>query len=486
MTCLIAPAATSVAEAAESSRPHVLHVVVDDLRTSVGAYGDPIAQTPVMDQLARDGTMFEHAYVQQAVCSASRASVLTGLRPTATTVDYPYNPAFRNQISQDNPTFPTWFEEAGAWTRMIGKVHHDSPKRIETIDAPPSSRVTKEATYMDYAVPEHADLARAHFKDPKGTAGTLPAFESEDVADDGYVDGRNADAAIKAIRQYAREQAAGETTDPMFISLGFLKPHLPFNAPQKYWDLYDPASLPSFVTPPPQDAPRWVTATYELASKYDTREQARNLPLPDDTARTLTHGYYACVSYIDAQLGRVLDALEEEGLADQTLVVLWSDHGFHLGDNGMWGKHVNYEVATRVPLMFRGPGVEAGVRVEPPVELIDLYPTICELGGVKPPAHLEGKSLVPLMQNPNAAEPDAVAVSEFPRGPRHGWSLRTATHRYVEWRKNDGSIVFRELYDHRSDPKELTNLAADEPALLEELAARLHEADPASAGAAGS
>ena len=488
------PAATSAPVAAELPRPHVLHLVVDDLRSSIGALGDPHAITPNLDRLLAEGTVFTHAYVQQAVCSASRASVLTGLRPTQTTVDYPYNEAFRTRITQENPTFPTWFEQAGAWSRMIGKVHHDSPKRIETLDAPPVSRLIPEHTYIDYAEPEHAALARDYIGHQKAKTRPnpvkLPAFESADVDDAGYVDGRNADLAQEFIRKYRKAAdaavAAGETPEPLFLSLGFLKPHLPFNAPQRYWDLYDPADLPDHVTEPNPDSPPFTRATYELASRYDTAEAARNLPLPDPLARDLTHGYYACVSYIDAQIGEVLATLEEAGLADNTIVGLWSDHGFHLGDNGMWGKHVNFEVATRAPLMFRGPGVPQGRKVELPVELLDVYPTLCDLAGLEPPAHLMGRSLVPLME---AAAPggaldaeDAAAVSEFPRGKLHGWSVRTPTYRYTQWREDGGGVIFEELYDHRSDPRELNNLAAEEPTLTEQLAARLHAADPASAG----
>ena len=477
---------------AQQPRPHVLNIAIDDLRASVGAYGDPHAQTPHLDRFAAEGVLFERAYVQQAVCAASRASLLTGLRPTQTTVSYPYNDAFRGVISRENPTFPSWFEAHGAWSRMIGKIHHQDAAEIENnLDAPPISSRRPEGTWMDYAEPANAALARAFSQAGKQEKDALtppPAYESAEVGDDGYVDGRNADLAVGFIREYAEAaaeaEAAGRSIDPLFLSVGFVKPHLPFNAPQRYWDLYDPAELPDHATPPPAGVPAYARATYELAGQYDTREAARDLPLPDDLARTLTHGYYACVSYVDAQVGEVLAALDEAGLAEDTVVVIWGDHGFHLGENGMWGKHVNHEVATRAPLLFRGPGVPAGVRVAAPVEFLGIYPTLCELTGLTPPGHLEGESLVPLMRDPGGpAAADRVAVSEYGRGEDlHGWSVRTATHRYVKWRHTKQGVIFRELYDHRTDPGEQRNLADEQPALADELADRLHAADPASRG----
>ena len=463
-------------------------IAIDDLRASIGAYGDPHALTPNLDRLAAEGALFERAYAQQAVCSASRASVLTGLRPSRTTVDYPYNRAFRDVISQENPTFPSWFESAGAWSRMAGKVHHDSPKRIEAnLDSVPASRVDPQATYIDYAVPENAALAREYLENQRQRVEPnpvlLPPTEAADVGDEGYLDGRNTALANRWISEYAEQarsaEAAGTPAEPLVLNLGLMKPHLPFNAPKRYWGLYDRNELPDHRTEAAEGLPGWTSATFELGSRYTTREAAQSLPFDDATAAELTHGYYACVSYADAMVGSVLATLEAEGLADDTLVAVWSDHGFHLGENRMWGKHVNYEVATRSPLLLRGPGVPAGRRVARPVELLDLYPTLCDLLGVEPPPHLQGRSLVPVLRAEPGADPaaaDAAAVSEYPRGSKHGWALRDANFRHVRWIEN-GRVVVEELYDHRTDPGETRNLAAADPARAAAMAARLRELD---------
>ncbi len=233
--------------------------------------------------------------------------------------------------------------------------------------------------------------------------------------------------------------------------------------------MYDPDQLGDTRSDASEGTEPWMQATYELphyGGRYGTREQ--DDPITDEVARTLRHGYYACVSYVDALIGKVMAALEETGLADDTLVCLWSDHGFHLGDNGMWGKHVNYEVATRAPLLFAGANVPAGVRCDQLVEMVDVYPTLCDLASVKTPAFVEGQSLRPLMEDPSIPG-DEAAFSQYPRGKREGYSARTDRWRYVEWRHGDGSIAARELYDHEQDAAELRNIASGRPGVAEDL-----------------
>jgi arylsulfatase A-like enzyme len=260
-----------------------------------------------------------------------------------------------------------------------------------------------------------------------------------------------------------------------------MKPHLPFNAPKRYWDLYDPQKIP--LAPErsaPKGAPRPARTGWNELRGY--HGMPRSGPMPADTERELIHGYAACVSYVDAMIGRVLDELKRLGLEDDTIVVLWGDHGFKLGDLGMWCKHTNFERDTRVPLIVRAPGMKArGKSTDALTELVDLYPTLCELAGIDLPAHLQGTSFVPLLEDPSRSWKSA-AFSQFPRGEVMGYTMRTRHNRYTEWRKlKGGEVVDRELYDHREDPEESKNLAKDSKfaARIDELSGQLragHEA----------
>lgn len=444
-------------------RPHVLNLAVDDLRTTLGCYGDPAAITPNLDALAGRGAVFEQAYVQQAVCSASRASLLTGLRPTAAGVDYPYNDHFIERVVPACPTFPTWFERQGAWSRMVGKVHHQAHGRIEELDAPHVSTRVDGQSWRDYVLAENRAAEEA---------GAAPAWEAGPVGDGGYRDGRAAEAACGLIRGYAETSP----DEPMFLSVGFVKPHLPFNAPRKYFDLYDPDALPDFRTPPPAGGNEWSRRSFELGGHYADRPARGNARLDDATARQLTHAYYASVSYVDAMVGRVLEQLGASGMADDTLVVLWSDHGFHLGDQQMWGKHANYDTATRAPLIFAGPGVPRR-RVPQIVEMLDVYPTLCDLTATPRPGHLQGRSLVPLMRG-RAEAWEQRAFSEYERdgGEANGWSVRVPGWRYVQWEDAAGGVLARELYDFASGAVgEAVNVVEKHPGVVARLSAMLPE-----------
>ena len=427
----------------------MLMIVVDDLRTSLGCYGDPHAITPNIDALAERGALFERAYVQQAVCAASRASVLTGCRPETTGVDYPYPPEFADKFVTEHPTIPTWFDDHGYVATIGGKIHHQQQQEIEQLDG--GHLAGKPGHWRDYVLPENLAIE-------EGEERAAP-YEAAEGPDDIYRDGVIAQQAIERMKAYA----AGDRAEALFLGVGFAKPHLPFNAPKKYWDLYDPDELGDSRSDAPAGSQPWMQATYELpqyGGGFGTGEQDN--PITNDVAKTLRHGYYACVSYVDALVGKLVSALQETGLADDTVVCLWSDHGFHLGDNGMWGKHVNYEVATRAPLLFAGAGVPGGVRCGQLVEFVDIYPTLCDLAGVATPGGLEGQSLRPLMDDPTLPG-DAAAFSQYPRGNREGYSIRTDRWRYVEWRERDGgAVVARELYDHASDPGETTNVVDEQ------------------------
>jgi iduronate 2-sulfatase len=295
------------------------------------------------------------------------------------------------------------------------------------------------------------------------------AYESADVPDSTYPDGKLAEEAIRRL-----ERAAGNPDQPFFIAVGFVKPHLPFCAPKKYWDLYDASAfeLPEQRTPP-EGAPEFAPTNWGELRQYAGVPESGDLS--EDLQRTLIHGYHAAVSYMDAQLGKVLDALDESGLAENTIVVLWGDHGWHLGDHGMWCKHSNYEQAARIPLIVIAPGTTpAGAASASLVESVDLYPTLCELAGLPVPEGLDGASFATALKNPSEATKEAV-MHVYPRRNLIGRAVRNATHRLVEWKRPgaEPNTAILELYDYERDPLETKNIAADEPETVAELRAIL-------------
>ncbi len=468
-------AATFAPLHAAEKKLNVLLIAVDDLKPIAGCYGGT-AITPNIDRLAARGVRFERAYCNQAVCSPSRNALMTGLRPQTLGI-YDLATNFR-KARPDAVTLTQAFQKAGYRTEAMGKIFHVGHGNRED---PASWTVPHfHAKTVAYHLPQsraETGLTREEALFENKPADKLPrgaAYESADVAENLYPDGAIANEAIQRLR------AAKKTGEPAFIAVGFLKPHLPFCAPKKYWDLYDRAkiALPALRTAP-QDAPAFAPQYGgELRQYADTPETG---PLTDDLSRALIHGYHAATSYMDAQLGRVLDALENEGLAEQTIVVLWGDHGWHLGDHGMWCKHTNYEQATRIPLIIAAPGVKPGQNAHL-VETVDLYPTLCDLASIAAPAGLDGKSFAASLRD--AAVPARDHITHvYPRGERLGRAIRDARYRMVEWKKPgapaDAAII--ELYDYESDPAETANLAARNPeivARLRALLARQPEAVP--------
>jgi iduronate 2-sulfatase len=291
------------------------------------------------------------------------------------------------------------------------------------------------------------------------------AYESADVPDTAYPDGKLADEAVRRL-----EQAAKSPDTPFFIAVGFVKPHLPFCAPKKYWDLYAPNqfTLPDLQTPPVGAPPFAPTNWGELRQYADMPESGG---LSEEVQRTLIHGYHAAVSYMDAQLGRVIDALAASSLDKNTIIVLWGDHGWHLGDHGMWCKHSNYEQAARIPLVVVAPGATTGGTASAAlVESVDIYPTLCELAGLPVPANLDGRSFAAVLKNPASETKDSI-FHVYPRGNRIGRAVRTTRYRLVEW-KRPGAPADRavlELYDYETDPDERKNLAGERPEVVAEL-----------------
>jgi iduronate 2-sulfatase len=424
-----------IASAAESARPNVLFIAVDDLRASLGCYGDAVAITPSIDALAARGTRFDAAYCQQAVCSPSRTSLLTGRRPDTARV-WDLTTHFRSTLP-GAVTLPQYFKQHGYRTAAIGKIFHDGGVMDDAASwsVPPQlDDVPKRDDYRD-------EVNRRG-----GPAGKAAPFEFENAADGDYPDGRLADLAIAEI---ARRAAA--PTEPFFLALGLRKPHLPFTAPRKYWDLYAGREIPPPRVPQaPIGAP--AAALHDSAELRGYAGMAALGELDPARIAELRRAYYAAVSFTDAQIGRVLAALAAAGLDRNTIVVFFSDHGVHLGEHGLWVKTTNYEADTRVPLIIARPG-QTGAATAALSELLDVYPTLVDLCGLPAAPAVEGRSLRPWLENP-ATHGRGAAFSQFPRPwllrgvPRlMGYTVRTATHRYVEWRDwATGAVAARELY----------------------------------------
>lgn len=445
-----------VSVCAQSRQLNVLFIAVDDLRPEFGAYGSPHIHSPNLDRLAKQGVTFERAYCQQAVCSPSRSSLLTGTRPDTTKV-WDLVTHFRTAIP-DVVTLPQHFKNNGYFVQGMGKLYHGG------YDDPPSWSVPwsrpKVATYGLPVNETRQKSSQAQAQQGEREEGSRgPAFEGADVPDNTFHDGALADMAIKALGEMAQKK------QPFWLGVGFTKPHLPFVAPKKYWDLYGPAKIQ--LAPNPfraKDAPEFaVLPGGELRNYQDIPTG----PLPDDLARQLKHGYYAAISYMDAQLGKVLDELERLKLRDNTIIVLWGDHGWKLGEHGAWCKHSNVENDTHAPLLIAAPGFNtAGKHSRSLVEFVDIYPTLAELAGLSLPAHLEGISLVPILRDPTKIVKTA-AFSQYPRpnkGQRlMGYAMRTDRYRFTRWveRNDHTKLVAVELYDHQTDPQENTNIAHD-------------------------
>ncbi len=444
-------------------KPNVLFIAVDDLRANLGCYGDPNAITPHIDALAERGTVFLRAYCQQAVCNPSRSSLLTGRRPDTIKV-WDLQTHFR-QTTPDVVTLPEHFKLCGYHSECIGKIYHD-PRAMRDRQ---SWSVEETLAFTDevggkYVLEENIRVCNAQIGVKKAAA-----TECADVPDNAYIDGRVADAAVQWLHALARQSR------PFFLAVGFRRPHLPFSAPKKYWDMQDKSSIAEIPNPlPPQDVPAIALHDWKELRGYTDIPDLGELT-PAQSAH-LRHGYYAATSYTDAQIGRVLAALAEEKLAGNTVIVLWSDHGWHLGEHALWGKTTNFELDTRSPLLFVAPG--DGVKGQHSVslvEFVDIYPTLVELCGLPQPPGLEGRSLVPILQDGSVRIKDA-AFSQFPRGDRMGYSLRTEEFRYTEWiRREGGETIARELYDHRCDHEESVNIAGDSQytGVVAALAARL-------------
>ncbi|MCU0377610.1 MAG: sulfatase [Bacteroidales bacterium] len=430
----------------ETGRPmNVLFFFVDDLRPNLGCYGDVNAVTPNIDLLARSGVTFNHAYCQQAVSNPSRTSLLTGLRPDENGVT-DLETHFRDNVP-DVITLPQLFRNNGYLTLGAGKVYHSTPF---IVDKPSWTRPVPDYLPRAYMLPENlVENAK------------MSSFESADVADNAYPDGKTADFAIEYL------QEASSENKPFFIAVGFTKPHLPFCAPSKYWKLYDSVSFVINDRYRPAGSPDLAFHNWEELRGY--RDIPKSGPISSEKEELLWQGYYACISYIDAQVGRVLQTLDRLGLRENTVIVLWGDHGYHLGEQDLWGKSTNFELDARVPLIISSPGVKgSGNECNAIVETLDIYPTLADICGLTPQSKLSGISLRQLLVNPDKKWKN-IAFNQFIRPydalrngkPTHmGYSVRTSDWRCTcWWDLKTGKMVEKELYYLKDYSVEKENLA---------------------------
>jgi iduronate 2-sulfatase len=457
--------------AAESRKLNVLFVIADDLRPELGCYGVSAVHSPNIDRLAARGLVFDRAYCQMALCNPSRASFLTGRRPDATQV-FDNGAHFRAALPEAI-ALPQHFKQHGYHTQGLGKIYHPGCADAPSWSVPPwvagksdddaqgAALVEEMASYygpqgralvrkrMEQVVKSGKPLEQLKRRDLLG-----PAWEAPVAADDDLVDGKTAARAVQVLREVKDR--------PFFLALGFLKPHLPFVAPKKYWDLYPPDRIAYVASPPPKDVP--ACALHQWTELRAFLDMPATGPLSDEQARQAVRGYRAATSYLDAQVGRVLDELDRLGLRDRTIVVLLGDHGWQLGEHGLWCKHTNFEVATRAPLIVAAPGMKAvGRHTGALVEFVDIYPTLAEMCGLPAPAHLEGTSFAPLLASPEQPWKRA-SFSQYLRPGKDkimGRSIRTERWRYTEWIDTEKEAVGIELYDEQNDPKENMNIAND-------------------------
>jgi iduronate 2-sulfatase len=469
-----------------SVKPNILFISIDDLRPTLGVYGDSVAITPNIDQLASEGMTFRQTFTQVAVCAPSRASLMTGCRPDSTRV-WHLGDKFRD-INPNAVTMPQYFSQFGYYTVNLGKIFHNYMPDSISWDEPdlrPARYLQPDWLKRDgetFYISEEVNRSQAIKRDsllqlrPERYAdgwNTGPAWEAADVHDTMYYDGAQTELAKKTLTRLAKNDT------PFYMGLGYFRPHLPFAAPKKYWDLYDPQKIPLAANKEvPLNTPNFtMNSMYELRG-YDEFNKIghpqSSYQMGEDTSRILKHGYYASVSYVDALLGDLIAHMKKIGIYENTIIILWGDHGWKLGDHNSWGKMTNYNIDLKVPMIIRYPNQEnRGAQTSEITELIDMFPSLCELAGVTVPDYMQGTSFVPLIKNPQL-EWKSAAFSQFHRRPAHaadgnrymGYSINTKKYHYIEWYEwnaengTRGELKDKELYDREIDPNETVNIAA--------------------------
>ncbi len=422
-------------EASSNQPSNILFIAVDDLRPEINVYGAHHIKSPAIDRLASEGLTFNRTYCNIPVCGASRASILSGVRPGVHRFL-----GYSTYMEEDYPgvlSLPMHFKNNGYTTISNGKIYHHQNDDIEAWDE--IWRPKPHYSPTDYVLEENVEL-----DNQQGKRGY--PYENAEVHDTLYRDGRIAKKSVNDLKKLK------EKGEPFFLAVGFMKPHLPFNAPKKYWDLYsrEDMSLPPNYIQPESTPDRAFHNFGELRHYSGVPEKG---PVSEEMAKQLIHGYYACVSYTDAQIGKLLDALDELELAENTVVILWGDHGWNLGDHKLWCKHCNFESSLHVPMLVKAPGKTSGEKSDEITEFIDVYPSLCELAGLPVPEHVDGESFVPVMEGGKMEK--NYAVSKF----HGGVTLVKGDMFYTEFIDEEGNRQTHMLFDHSSDPLELNNLA---------------------------
>lgn len=485
-------------------KPNILLISIDDLRPELGCYGNNEAKTPHIDALAEHAMTMLNTHCQAAVCAPSRASTMLGYRPDSTRV-WHLGDEFR-KIDPDAVTMPQYFHKTGYYTVNIGKIFHNFMPDSISWDEPdlrpypyntePHRNRDGETYWYTKESKAIQEAARNKLLKKVDSPHELyadgwnhgPAIEVADLPDSIYYDDKQTTLALETLKRIK------DKTRPFFMGLGYYRPHLPFVVPKKYWDLYPKGS----VSPPPNPKlPKNVpvmssSSNYELRAYHTQHKINRpeDAPLPKQYVDSLRRGYYASVSFIDAQVGRIIEGLKEMGIYKNTIIVLWGDHGWKLGDHNGWGKQTNFRIDTHTPLIIKTANQKTGKRIKALSELVDIFPTICDLAGVEKAEYFQGTSLKTLFKNPNHPWKDAV-FSQFRRRARMsrdgheymGYSMQTKRYHYVEWytwdnsTKTRGDFAAAELYDHEVDFYETKNIAQnpDNTVLVRELSKKLNE-----------
>lgn len=465
LSCVLGISASFFTTAGNKQKPNVLFIAVDDLRTELGCYGAGQIRTPNIDRLARQGVLFERAYCQQAVCAPSRNTVMTGLRPDALGI-YDLSTFFRDKVP-NVVTLAEHFKNNGYRTESTGKIYHQGHGNHDDNQSWSVPRWNQAETLKTLKKITRGDTTGLESDFPKINQVNLPFYCSDSPEE-------NMSDAVIARIGIDRMKALKDSS--FFLAVGFLKPHLPFVAPRKYWEMYDPSKIVIPERKEPAGMPDLALVSFGELRKYHGIPETGFLN--DETSRKMIHGYYAAVSMIDVQVGKLLDALNKNGLAENTIVILWGDHGWKLGEYGSWCKHSNFELDTNAPLIISAPNIKGGVKTRSLAEFVDIYPTLCDLASLSKPGHLEGKSLLPILKNPSAVVKE-VAISQYPRGKSlgydqkseiMGYSMRTGKYRFTRWQKYEkpSEVVALELYDH-TDGKMATVNLADKPEYKQEV-----------------
>lgn len=458
------------------NKPNILFIAVDDLRPQLGAYGEDYMVTPHMDQLAREGRLFTNHYVTVPTCGPSRYSLLTGQYPTSTAElnnNIFYHATAGKPKGQKPESMAEAFRRNGYYTVGMGKISHSADGFVYGYTDPVSNIKELPHSWDEFHFNAgkwktgwNAFFAYSSGENRQSLDRQVKPYESGPNGDNNYPDGLTAEVAVEKLRELK------EKAEPFFMAVGFFKPHLPFTSPQEYWNLYDEENLP--LTNSHEIPKNTHKASLQESGEFNGYRQGEEKAglsheLSDSYARKVRHAYFAATSYVDAQVGKVIEALEKNGLADNTVIVLWGDHGWHLGDHRVWGKHTLSEYALRSALIVKTPDITApGTPSNAIVETVDIYPTLMDLTNQEIPDYLEGKSFENILRDPNANS-DSTAFSYF----RKGITMRTPRYRLTKYFRDEHPDT--ELYDYKTDPFETQNIAEDNSDIVNSLMRKLEK-----------